>query len=137
MPLAHERRPAARLHLASLEAFAATDDDNAGRAREHVLPVCRAVDAFYRGDYATAVELLWPRKDDLVHLGGSHAQRDVFHLMLLEAALRAGRFDLARTLAGERVILRPHSHGSWLKYAEALEGAGDMAAAEAARARAA
>jgi len=137
MPLAHERRPEAARHLASLEAFAGTDDDNAPRTRAHVLPVCRAVDAFYQGDFATTVELLWPRKDDLVPIGGSHAQRDVFHLMLLEAALRSGRFDLARALAGERVTLRPHSHGSWLKYAEALEGAGDVAAAETARAHAA
>ena len=136
MPLARERRPEAQRHLASLAAFAETDDDNARRTRDHVLPVCRAVEAFYRGDDATTIELLFPRKDDLVPLGGSHAQRDVFHLMLLEASLRAGRFDLARKLAGERVTLRPHGHGSWLKYAEALEGAGDVEAAAGARARA-
>ncbi|NBB71416.1 MAG: tetratricopeptide repeat protein [Alphaproteobacteria bacterium] len=137
MPLARERRPEAARHLASLEAFAGTGDDNARRAREHVLPVCHAVDAFYRGDFATTVELLCPRKDDLAPIGGSHAQRDVFHLMLLEAALRSGRFDLARALAGERVTLRPHSHGSWLKYAEALEGAGDVERAVVARSHAA
>jgi len=137
MPLARERRPEAQAHLASLEAFSTSDDDNARRAREHVLPVCRAVEAFYAGDFARTVDLLWPRKDDLVPIGGSHAQRDVFHLMLLEAALRAGRFDHARALAGERVMLRPHSHGNWLKYAEALEGAGDVSGAEATQAPAA
>ncbi len=136
MPLARERRTEAARHLDSLEAFAGTDDDNARRTREHVLPVCRAVDAFYRGDFATTVELLFPRKDDLVPIGGSHAQRDVFHLMLLEASLRAGRFELARALAGERVTLRPHSHGSWLKYAEALAGAGDVDVEGAVAARA-
>jgi hypothetical protein len=134
MPLARERRPEAARHLASLEAFAASDDDNAARTRDHVLPVCRAVDAYYRGDFATTVDLLFPRKDDLVALGGSHAQRDVFHLLLLEAALRDGRFELARALAGERVTLRPHGHGGWLKYAEALEGTGDVEAARDARA---
>ena len=133
MPLAHERRPEACRHLASLAAFAQTDDDNARRVRDHVLPVCTAVDAFYAGDYGRTIDLLFPRKDDLVAIGGSHAQRDVFHLMLLEAALRAGRFDLARTLAGERVTLRAHSHGSWLKYAEALDGLEDPGAGAARR----
>ncbi|MEO1092600.1 MAG: tetratricopeptide repeat protein [Pseudomonadota bacterium] len=137
MPLAREHRPEAARHLASLQAFAASDDDNAERVRDHVLPVCTAIDSFFTGDYARTIELLCPIKDDLVPIGGSHAQRDVFHLFLLEAALRAGRFELARTLAGERVTLRDHSHGSWLKYAEALEGAGDVGGAADARAKAA
>ncbi len=137
MPLARERRPEAQRFLASLACFAQSDDDNAARAREHVLPVCTAVESFYSGDYARTIELLFPRKDALTAIGGSHAQRDVFHLMLLEAALRSDRFDLARSLAGERVTLRAHSHGSWLKYAEALAGGGDAAGAAAARARAA
>ncbi len=136
MPLAHERRPETQRQLASLVAFAQSDNDSAPRVRDHVLPVCTAIEAFYSGDYAHAIELLLPRKDDLAAIGGSHAQRDVFHLLLLEAALRAGRFELARTLAGERVTLRPHSHGSWLKYAEALDGTGQAAAAARARSEA-
>ncbi len=135
MPLARERRPEAQRHLASLACFAQSDDDNALRVREHVLPVCTAIESFYAGDYHRTIELLCPRKDSLVPIGGSHAQRDVFHLVLLEAALRAGRYDLARTLASERVTLRPHSHGSWLKYAEALDGLGEGSAAAAARSK--
>jgi len=41
--------------------------------------------------------------------GGSHAQRDVFQRTLLEAALRSGRYDLARSLVAERLALRPTS----------------------------
>lgn len=137
MPLARDRRPGAQRFLASLACFAQSDDDNAKRAREHVLPVCTAVESFHAGDFDRTVDLLFPRKDELTAIGGSHAQRDVFHLVLLEAALRSGRFELARTLAGERVTLRPHSHGSWLKYAEALAGLGEQTAAAEARTRAA
>jgi hypothetical protein len=39
--------------------------------------------------------------------GGSHAQRDIVHRTLLEAALRAGDKPLARALASERVALKP------------------------------
>ena len=136
VPLARTERPEAEAHLASLEALAAGPGETASRLRDHVLPVCHAVAAFYAGDFRRSVKLLWPLKDDLVPLGGSHAQRDLFHLILLESALRAGRFDLARALAGERVVLREHSHGSWLKFADALDGFGEEAAARAARQRA-
>ena len=41
--------------------------------------------------------------------GGSHAQRDVLDLTLIEAALRAGQQDLAKALAAERVAAKPAS----------------------------
>jgi hypothetical protein len=42
-----------------------------------------------------------------VHLGGSHAQRDLFVLILLDCALRAGRKSLAQSVVAERARLRP------------------------------
>jgi tetratricopeptide (TPR) repeat protein len=137
VPLARTGRPEAADHLASLQRAAAAPGEAARRLKEHVLPVSHAINAFYAGDHRRTIDLLLPLKDDLVPLGGSHAQRDLFHLILLESALRAGRFDLARALAGERVVLRDHSHGSWVKYAEALDGLGENDAANEARARAA
>jgi hypothetical protein len=41
--------------------------------------------------------------------GGSHAQRDLIDLTLIEAALRGGDTLLAAALAAERVTLVPHS----------------------------
>ncbi len=50
------------------------------------LPACRALIAFGRGDYTRAISLL-ARLPALAHrIGGSHAQRDVLHLTLLQAA---------------------------------------------------
>ena len=41
--------------------------------------------------------------------GGSHAQRDVLDLTLMEAAPRGGMEALARGLEAERVALRPRT----------------------------
>jgi hypothetical protein len=41
--------------------------------------------------------------------GGSHAQRDLIDLTLIEAAIRNGDAALAGALAAERAAVRPHS----------------------------
>ncbi|MEM9441352.1 MAG: tetratricopeptide repeat protein [Pseudomonadota bacterium] len=84
-------------------------DTNAMMIREVGLPLCRALQDFHRGSYEACVERLMPIRYRTHLLGGSHAQRDVIGLTLLEAALRAGRFPLAWALASERFELRPDS----------------------------
>ena len=69
-------------------------------------------------------------------VGASHAQRDLFSLLLIAAAQKSGRSALARALLAERVELKPHSVASWLHYGDALDKLGDQAAV-AARERAA
>ena len=134
----HELRVKESDRLAAVAAgLAAAGTGHAARiAGRLLLPVVDAVHAFFRGEPARAVELLLPLRGATAALGGSHAQRDVIDQLLLAAALRAGRFDLARLLAGERVALRPTSRPSWRFYAEALAGLGALDAAEAARTRA-
>ena len=100
---------------------------------QHVCNDCQAILAFAKGDYDQAVELLLPVRSDWACLGGSHAQRDIFSQFLIEAALAAKRFPLARSLLAERLALKPHSAGSWLKYAEALTALDDLAGAARAR----
>jgi len=101
------------------------------------LPVCRALVAFGRGRYADTVETLAPIRRHLNRFGGSHAQRDAIQKTLVEASLRAGRHDLARTLIGERVNLRPSSPYDRLKQAELADAVGRAADAATARERAA
>ena len=62
----------------------------------------RAILAFGAGDYAEAAELLRPIRSIAHRFGGSHAQRDVIDLTLIEAALRSGQRALAGALAAER-----------------------------------
>ncbi|QYX75969.1 tetratricopeptide repeat protein [Streptomyces akebiae] len=100
------------------------------------LPVCEALVAFVREDYATVVELLWPVRRRLHTFGGSHAQRDAVQRTLLEAALRARRDDLARLLLGERAGLSPHSPYNWLGRARLADALGEAGRAAVARATA-
>ncbi|HEX6273138.1 MAG TPA: tetratricopeptide repeat protein [Polyangiaceae bacterium] len=95
--------------LESLRAAVASAGDNAAFSREVGLPAALAVQAFGRGDYAGAVKLLRPIRSYADRFGGSHAQRDLLDLMMLEAALRAGETSFARALSNERRARRPES----------------------------
>ncbi len=55
-----------------------------------------------------AVRLLRPIRNIAHRFGGSHAQRDVLDLTLIEAALRSGQKALAAALAAERVEFQAH-----------------------------
>ncbi|WP_274630209.1 tetratricopeptide repeat protein [Arvimicrobium flavum] len=90
------------------EAMAA-GDDNAAFTRDVGHPVCLAIRAFGDGDYAAAVRLLRPLRAIAHRFGGSHAQRDVIDLTLIEAALRSGQKALASALVAERFASRPDS----------------------------
>jgi tetratricopeptide (TPR) repeat protein len=100
------------------------------------LPVCRALLAFGKARYSEAFELLYPIRYRINVFGGSHAQRDAVQRTLLEAALRAGRTELARSLVSERIGVKPHSPYNWLKQAQLAHALGEEGAAAVAEQRA-
>ena len=81
--------------------------DRTGLVAAVVLPLVEGVHAFGAGEYRRAIELIEPRRARFVELGGSRAQRDVFHDTLLEACFRAGDVDRAERLLAERIARRP------------------------------
>lgn len=84
--------------------------------RNAALPVCEALLAFGRGNHADAVERLTMLRHLIQRCGGSKAQCDLLHMTLLEAAFRARRQRLARTLISERIERRPASRfNQWLQ----------------------
>ena len=83
--------------------------DNALFTRDVGSPLTRAIIAFGEGNYAETVRLLRAIRPIAHRFGGSHAQRDLIDLTLVEAALRAGQFALAGALAAERIDLKPSS----------------------------
>ncbi|MGE4045325.1 MAG: tetratricopeptide repeat protein [Acetobacteraceae bacterium] len=85
------------------------DDDNAAFTREVGHPATRAIQAFGDGDWAKAVDLLRPIRSIAHRFGGSHAQRDLLDLTLIEAAFRAEQTSLARALTAERLAWKPDS----------------------------
>jgi tetratricopeptide (TPR) repeat protein len=115
--------PARLLLEAQDEAMGGTDD-NAHFTREVGHPVTRAIKAFGEGDYATVVTLLRPIRGIAARFGGSHAQRDVIDLTLIEAAFRSGNGALAAALSAERAVARPESPLSQLFLRRAREVAG-------------
>ena len=84
-------------------------DDNATFTREVGHPVVMAIRAFGDGNYAETVWRLREVRNIAHRFGGSHAQRDVLDLTLIEAALRGNEHALAAALAAERAAMRPTS----------------------------
>jgi len=72
--------------------------------------VCGAIRAFGRGRHAEAIDGLEPVRDIASRFGGSHAQRDVLSLTLIEAAIRSGQSALARHYIAERLVAKPASN---------------------------
>jgi tetratricopeptide (TPR) repeat protein len=123
--VADGREDSARRLLATLRARADRGSGtNAVMTREVGLPVSIALRAFGRGDWDVAIEMLRPVRLIAQRAGGSHAQRDVLALTLIEAALRAGEARLARALVAERTQVKPTSPYNWrlTQRAQALLG---------------
>ena len=105
---------AAARYLASLEAFSGEESPDAAAVTASLsLPVAEALLAHAKGEFGRCADLLFPLRRSLAPLGGSHAQQDVFHQILIDAAIRDGRRDLARSLLAERASLRPG--GRWTR----------------------
>lgn len=85
--LARADRPAADRLLAAIERAAAR---HRGAWADAALPLARGLVAHARGAYAPAAVLIAGALPHLIRLGGSHAQRDLFEQILLEANIRAG-----------------------------------------------
>jgi hypothetical protein len=103
------RAQAAQAVLEAQVAAMKGEGDNAAFTREVGHPGTRAIMAFGDGNYAEAVRLLRPIRGIAHRFGGSHAQRDLLDLTLIEATIRAEDAALAAALAAERVAVRPTS----------------------------
>ena len=70
------------------------------------LTAAEGLRAFASGEHATAFAHMDAAHSAMATIGGSHAQRDVFERIAVEAALRAGRWDAARRMLRSRAALR-------------------------------
>ncbi len=128
--LARAGRPEADVLMANMEAFCAnasfiapgnpvlaeqgTTPHTANRAatdvwRQVCIPASRGLLAHARGDYATAVDMLGTALPRLMEIGGSHAQRDLFEQIHLDALTRSGRWSAARQVLLQRQRGQPES----------------------------
>lgn len=85
------------------------NSDNEAFTREVGQPLALAIKAFGQGRYDECVRLIRDIRGIAHRFGGSHAQRDLLDLTLIEAALRSGQQALATALCAERLTTRGHS----------------------------
>lgn len=81
--------------------------DNAGFVRDVGLPVMEALHAFGEGRYDLTIDRLREVRNRAARFGGSHAQRDLIDLTLIEAAARKGDLPLRDALLAERASALP------------------------------
>jgi tetratricopeptide (TPR) repeat protein len=97
--LARAGRPEAAVLLESVRCRAETAAAYSREAwREVALPGCEGVYAYARGDYAEAARHLAVSVPRMAEIGGSHAQRDLFEQILLDALVRIGRAGRAQQM---------------------------------------
>ena len=73
------------------------------------LSVAKGLQAFTEGRHKAAFAALGSARGALLAIGGSHAQRDVFERVTIEAAIRSGALAEARALIDDRSSRR----GAW------------------------
>ena len=92
--------------MARMNEAASREDANAAMTRDVGLPLAHGIVAFAQGRYGDSIARIEPMRDHAHRFGGSHAQRDLVTLTLIEASLRNGDAVRARHYTAER-MLRP------------------------------
>jgi tetratricopeptide (TPR) repeat protein len=95
------------------------------------LPLFEGLMAFAQGDYAATIAHMAPIQGRIIEVGGSNAQREVFHDTLLEAYLRAGEMDGAARLLRQRLAHRPQAGRWWYRLGQTQAARNQLAEARA------
>ncbi|MEM7524085.1 MAG: tetratricopeptide repeat protein [Pseudomonadota bacterium] len=105
--------------------------------RDMAIPACEGLKAHAEGDWAQAADRLGVAVPQIWRGGGSHAQRDVFHQIHLDALIRAGRNGEAQQILMGRLGFEPESAPNNTALATVYQALGlpQEAARAAARAR--
>lgn len=107
--LARAGRPEAHMLLQHIEAFAPQAPPATRAAWQQVcVPAAHGLLAHARADYAQAADALGAALPRMIDIGGSHAQRDLFGQIWLDALLRSGRRS---SLAPAQDVLQQQING--------------------------
>jgi hypothetical protein len=101
------RRMMTRLHA---DAKRGGESEMMRRMANPGLSAASGLEAFGEGDYKTAFLNLKQARHSMQLAGGSHAQRDIFERLSIDAGIRAGFLDDAETMLGERSARRAGRH---------------------------
>jgi hypothetical protein len=107
--LARAGRPEAETLLQSVRDYAERAPPFTRTAwREVALPGCEGLYAYARGDFERAWHHLSVAVPRMAEAGGSHAQRDLFEQVLLDAAMKSGRLAVAQHMLELRRSADPY-----------------------------
>jgi hypothetical protein len=102
--------------LAELETLAA---DHRLAPGSSAIDLCRGIRAFAEGDNDSAIRILEPLMPEVVRIGGSHAQRELWEDTLIVACLRGGHGDKAAKHISARLHRRPSARDeAWSRQAQ-------------------
>jgi tetratricopeptide (TPR) repeat protein len=88
----------------------AEEQTTPGRASSRAgLAIAQSICDAGRGEYAPAARRMMDVRYHLDDIGGSMAQRDLFELIMQDAAIRGGESDLARALLTDRIARKPNA----------------------------
>lgn len=104
MPLARIGRTAAAESLLETLAVSATNEgcDMSRVAKTSGVPAAQGILAYYQGNYRDAYRQLAAARPFMQAVGGSHAQRDVFERLTIDAAMRGDLMEEAKLLLTDR-----------------------------------
>lgn len=107
LALAGDHRPDAAARLTARVAHSAEEDNDQGLVMKNPgLAAAEGLAAFGEGQYDVAFSHLRTAQPAFQIMGGSHAQRDVFERVTIDAGLRAGKLDETAALIAERTSKR-------------------------------
>jgi hypothetical protein len=107
--LARAGRPEAETLLDAVRRHAETAPSFTREAwRDVALPGCEGLYAYARGNYTEAWRHLAVSVPRMAQAGGSHAQRDLFEQILLDTAVKGGRWSTAQQMLELRRMADPH-----------------------------
>ncbi|MES2972145.1 MAG: tetratricopeptide repeat protein [Pseudomonadota bacterium] len=108
--LARAGRPEAAALMHNIELHARSLQGPGAAAWQRVcVPASRGLLAHARGEWADAVEELGTALPRLLEIGGSHAQRDLFAQIHLDAMIRSGQLSGAQHLLQQQLRGQPES----------------------------
>ena len=104
-----------------IQAFIAEDNGPLGsRYAMAVLPASEGAVAYRKGEYQRVIDIMLPARRNLWQMGGSHAQRDLFYQLLIDAAMKSNRRDIVALLLDEISAVGVDHLAERSSYADAL-----------------
>ena len=129
-------KQAAEQMIEGIRKWSTLDETQARICADVGVAIAEGLSLARAGQFAKAVARMEPVRYELNRIGGSTAQRDVFVMIMLDAAKSSQDALMARALFAERLGDKVHSSWTWKNYSSILGSMGQADAAMQAAAKA-